>query len=101
MKVAIMGSGAIGGYFGGRLAAKGTDVSFIARGAHLAAIRANGLKLESALGDVLVKPAKATDDVSTIGAVDYVLFCVKLYDVESAAQQIKPLVGSGTTVVTT
>src|SRR5882672_8130263 len=98
MKIAIMGSGAIGGYFGGRLAANGEDVTFIARGAHLAAIKANGLKLESGLGDVTIKPAEATDDPKSIGPVDYVLFCVKLYDVEAAGAQIKPLIGPQTTV---
>ena len=101
MKIAVMGSGAIGGYFGGRLAAHGTDVSFIARGAHLAAIRSNGLRIDSALGNALIKPAKATDDPNTIGPVDYVLFCVKLYDVEAAAALISQLIGPKTVVVTT
>jgi len=101
MKVAIFGSGGIGGYFGGRLAAHGTDVTFIARGAHLAAIKAAGLRIESALGNAQVKPAKASDDPKSVGPVDYVLFCVKMYDVESAAALVKPLVGPNTTVVTT
>ena len=100
MKVAIFGTGGIGGYFGGRLAAHGTDVTFIARGAHLAAIKADGLKVESALGNLHVQ-AKATDDPKSVGAVDYVLFCVKMYDIESAAAAVKPLIGPDTTVVTT
>lgn len=101
MKVAIFGTGGIGGYFGGRLAAHGTDVTFIARGAHLAAIRKDGLQVQSGLGDFTVKPAKATDDPTSVGPVDYVLFCVKMYDVESGAELCKPLLGPDTTVVTT
>jgi len=101
MKVAIFGTGGIGGYFGGRLAAHGTDVTFIARGAHLAAIRKDGLQVQSGLGDFIVKPAKATNDPKSIGPVDYVLFCVKMYDVESGAEACKPLLGPNTTVVTT
>jgi 2-dehydropantoate 2-reductase len=101
MKIAIFGTGGIGGYFGARLAAKGNDVTFIARGAHLAAMKSNGLKVESALGNLEVKPVKASDDPKAIGPADYVLFCVKMYDVESAAQAAKPLVGPNTTVVTT
>jgi 2-dehydropantoate 2-reductase len=101
MKIAIFGTGGIGGYFGGRLAANGSDVTFIARGAHLAALKSDGLKLQSALGDLHQKPVKASDDPKSVGPVDYVLFCVKMYDVESAAAACKPLVGANTTVVTT
>jgi len=100
MRIAVMGSGGVGGYFGGRLAKAGHDVTFIARGAHLAAIRQHGLKVLSGLGDFEVKPAKATDDPAEIGPVDVVLFATKLYDIEDAGALCKPLVGDGTMVVT-
>jgi 2-dehydropantoate 2-reductase len=101
MKIAIFGTGGIGGYFGGRLAANGADVTFIARGAHLAALKNDGLRIESALGNLHQKSVKASDDPKAVGPADYVLFCVKMYDVESAAALCKPLVGPNTTVVTT
>lgn len=95
-----MGSGGIGGYFGGRLAANGNDVSFIARGRHLEAIRTHGLRIESRdIGDALVHPAKATDNPADIGPVDYVIFGVKLWDTAVAGQAIKPMVGPESTVV--
>jgi 2-dehydropantoate 2-reductase len=101
MRIAVMGSGGVGGYLGGRLAASGQDVTFIARGAHLAALRDQGLRIESAgLGDATVAPARATDDPPTVGPVDLVIFAVKLYDTESAARAARPLIGSGTGVVT-
>ncbi len=93
-----MGSGGIGGYYGGKLAAAGEDVTFIARGAHLEAIRRHGLQVKSVAGDFHVRP-KATDDPATIGPVDLVLFCVKGYDTEAAAQQICPLIGIETAVL--
>jgi 2-dehydropantoate 2-reductase len=99
MKIAIMGSGGIGGYYGGRLAAAGADVHFIARGAHLAAMRENGLRIISPLGDVHIPVVTATDDPATIGEVDIVMFCVKLYDVEEACAAIKPLIGPNTAVI--
>ena len=99
MRIAIMGSGGVGGYFGARLALAGNEVTFIARGAHLAAIRERGLRVESPLGDMHVNPARATDDPATIGPVDLVLFSVKLWDTESAAQAIAPLVGPDTAVI--
>jgi len=99
MRIAVMGTGGVGGYFGGRLAAGGADVSFIARGAHLAAIRANGLRVRSDLGDVHVAKARATDSPAEIGPVDVVLFAPKLYDCESAAEAAKPLVGPATAVI--
>src|SRR5271154_1106304 len=80
MKIAMMGSGGVGGYFGGRLAAKGYDVTFVARGAHLAAMRQNGLTIESGLAPMTLKPVKATDDPATLGPVDVVLLSVKLWD---------------------
>src|ERR1051325_636229 len=92
MKIAVMGSGAVGGYFGARLAAAGSDVTFIARGRQLDAIRKHGLAVHSAAGDLLIHPAQATDDPSTIGPVDVVLFTVKLWDTESAARSIGPLI---------
>jgi 2-dehydropantoate 2-reductase len=99
MRIAIMGSGGVGGYFGGRLAAAGADVTFVARGAHLEALRDRGLRIESPLGDVSVPRVKATDDPSSIGAVDLVFFTVKLYDTEAALRQIAPLMGPSTLVV--
>jgi 2-dehydropantoate 2-reductase len=100
MRIAIMGSGGVGGYAGGRLAAAGEDVAFIARGAHLAVIRERGLRIESALGDLTISPAEASDDPAALGPADLVIFAVKLYDTESAAQAARALVGPATGVVT-
>lgn len=100
MKIAIMGSGGVGGYFGAKMALAGNDVTFIARGAHLDAIRKNGLLVKTDDGEMLVKPVNATDDPSTIGPVDVVLFATKLYDTIEAAGQLKPVMGPGTFVVT-
>jgi len=91
MRIAIMGAGGVGGFFGAKLALAGNDVTFVARGRHLDAIRANGLRIESGTGAMHVPKASATDDVSNVSPVDVVMFCVKLWDVESAAQQIAPL----------
>ena len=99
MKVAIMGTGGVGGYFGSKLALGGCDVSFIARGAHLAAIKAGGLRVRSALGDLHVPSPNATDSPAEVGAVDVVLFGVKLWDTRSAAEAIRPLVGPQTVVI--
>lgn len=99
MKIAVMGTGGVGGYFGGRLAAKKFDVSFIARGGHLAAIRRYGLRVESAKGNIHLKHVKATDKPKEIGPVDYVLFTVKLADTESAIEAIRPLIGKDTVVI--
>jgi 2-dehydropantoate 2-reductase len=99
MRVTVMGSGGTGGYFGGLLARAGEDVTFVARGAHLQAIRENGLSVRSRLvGDFTVKAA-ATDDPGQAGPADLVLFCVKAYDTESAAERIRPAVGPGTTIL--
>ena len=95
-----MAAGAVGGYFGARLAAAGHDVSFIARGALLEAIRKNGLKVESTFGDVHIPDAKATPDPNEVGPVDIVLFAVKLWDTEKAAEFARPLVGPSTRVIT-
>jgi len=94
-----MGSGGLGGYFGARLAQAGSDVAFLARGAHLTAMREHGLKVESALGDVHLRDVRATDKPADLGLVDFVFFCVKLWDSEAAAEQIAPLVGPNTTII--
>jgi 2-dehydropantoate 2-reductase len=99
MKFAILGSGAVGGYYGARLARAGHDVTFIARGAHLAAIRERGLEIRSPLGD-FVTSARAEDDTSRVGPVDVVLVSVKTYDNATAIPLIAPLVGSSTSVLT-
>ena len=100
LKFAIMGTGGVGGVFGARLAAAGEDVSFIARGAHLDAIRQNGLKLTSEKrGNLLIKPELVTDKPGEIGPVDVVFLTVKLWDTEAAAQAIKPLIDEKTAVV--
>ena len=100
MKIAVFGSGGVGGYFGGRLAAAGEDVTFIARGAHLAALQQGGLHIESPNGNVTIDPVRATDRVDTIGPVDVVLFTVKIYDVDAAAATLGPLIGPDTVVIT-
>jgi 2-dehydropantoate 2-reductase len=99
MKIAIMGSGGVGGYFGARLAATGNDLTFIARGTHLDAIRKDGLRVHSPLGDVHISPAHATDDPARVGPVDIVLFATKLYDTEIAGELCKPFVGADTAVI--
>ncbi|MEC8202967.1 MAG: 2-dehydropantoate 2-reductase, partial [Pseudomonadota bacterium] len=99
MKFAILGAGAVGGYFGARLAEAGEDVSFIARGAHLEAIRSTGLRIESENGDAHIHPAQVSDDPAEVGPVDYVLFAVKLFQTEETAGFAKPLVGPNTTLV--
>jgi 2-dehydropantoate 2-reductase len=98
VKIAIMATGGVSGYFGARLAAVSEDVHFMARGAHLAALRADGLKLKSANGDLHLKPVSATDDPAAIGTVDIVLFAVKQYDAGTAANLIKPLIGAASGV---
>lgn len=94
-----MGTGGVGGYFGGRLAAAGQGVTFIARGEHLKAIQKNGLLIKSVAGDAHVKPAQATDDPATIGPVDFVLVCVKAWDTREAAEMCRPLIGPETGVI--
>jgi 2-dehydropantoate 2-reductase len=100
MKIAVMAAGGLGGYYGALLAKDGHDVTFIARGAHLKAIRENGLTTKSAHGDLTIKPAKATDNPGQVGAVDWILFAVKTYDTETAAQAMRPMVGAQTAVLT-
>jgi 2-dehydropantoate 2-reductase len=102
MKVAVVGSGGLGGYFGGRLAMAGTDVQFLARGPHLAAMQQGGLRVESVLGDFALDAGmvRATDDPRDIGPSDVVLFTVKSYDTESAAGTVLPaLIGPDTVVI--
>ena len=100
LRIAVMGTGGVGGYFGGRLAESGADVTFIARGAHLDAIKAHGLRIESGKGDFTLKPAKVVLSPADIPAADVVLFAVKLRDTESAAEAIAPLVKRGASVFT-
>jgi 2-dehydropantoate 2-reductase len=100
MKILMMGSGGVGGLFGGRLAHSGCDVTFVARGAHLAAMRENGLLIESeALGNTLVKPVTVTDDPLSAGTPDLIIFGVKLWDTEAVAKSLKPIVGANTAVL--
>jgi 2-dehydropantoate 2-reductase len=99
MRVTVMGSGGTGGYFGGLLARAGEDVTFVARGAHLEAIRTKGLAVRSRLVGDFTVPARATDDPGDGGVADLVLFCVKAYDTESAAQRVHPAVGSDTVIL--
>jgi 2-dehydropantoate 2-reductase len=91
MKIIVMGAGGVGGYFGARLAQAGNEVSFIARGRHLEALRAKGLTLKSPLGDAQLK-VRAFEDPRTAGAADVVLFAVKLWDTEGAAERLRPIV---------
>jgi 2-dehydropantoate 2-reductase len=100
MRIAIMGAGAIGGFYGGRLAQAGQDVAFITRGEHLRAIQAGGLALKGPAGDTVIRGAQATDDAARIAPVDVVLFCVKLYDTEDAARKIAPLLAKGGVCIT-
>ena len=96
MKFAVFGTGGVGGYFGGKLAQAGQDVTFIARGEHLQAIRHKGLRVDSVSGDFLIHPAKATDNLSAVGAVDVVLLCTKAWNVPDVIEQMKPLMGEHT-----
>lgn len=98
MRIAIFGTGGVGGYFGGRLAQAGEDATFIARGEHLRAIQIGGLKVDSLNGDFVINPPKATDDVSEIGPVDFLTIGVKAWQVPEAATAMKPLIESKTTV---
>lgn len=99
MKIVMMGSGGVGGLIGARLAQAGCNVSFVARGAHLAAMREQGLRLVSPLGNVHLRKVQVTDDPGSLGPVDLVVFAVKLWDTEAAARAILPLVGPGTGVL--
>jgi len=98
MKIAVIGAGGVGGYFGGRLAQAGEDVHFIARGEHLRAMRERGLRVRSVRGDFEIR-VQATDDPKEVGPCDHVLFCVKSFATKEAAKSLKPLIGPDTAVV--
>jgi len=99
VRIAVLGAGGVGGYFGGRLAEAGEEVHFIARGAHLEALRTTGLQVESVAGDFVLQPAHATADPASVGAVDAVLVAVKTWQLAEATRTMRPLVGRDTIVV--
>jgi 2-dehydropantoate 2-reductase len=99
MRIVVVGAGGTGGYFGGLLAGAGQDVTFIARGAHLEALRAQGLTVESKLAGTFTVSVRATDDPREVGPADLILFCVKTYDTEVAARSIRPLIRPDTMVM--
>jgi len=99
MRIVVMGTGGVGGYFGARLAMSGCDVGFVARGRQLEAIRSQGLRVQSPLGDITVSDVEASDNPAELGKADLVLFGVKLWDTAEAAQLIRPLLGKETAVV--
>jgi len=99
MRIAIVGTGGIGAPLGASLATVGQGVIFLARGAHLAAMRTNGLRVEGDRGETVVRPVEATDTPAAIGPGDLMLFCVKLWDVEAAGNHVRPLIGSETVVI--
>src|SRR3974390_3540117 len=100
MRIAVMAAGAVGGYFGARLAAAGHDVAFIARGAHRDALRREGIRIESSLGNLHLKELRVTDDPRQVGPVDVVFFAVKFWDSETAGVHTRPVVGANTRVIT-
>jgi 2-dehydropantoate 2-reductase len=99
LKILVMGTGGVGGYYGGLLAQQGNEVTFISRGAHLYAIRHEGLKVKSVHGDFTVFPANATEDPAKVEPVDLILFCVKTYNTDETAEAIRPAVGPQTVVL--
>ena len=99
MRIAVIGTGGIGGPYGASLAKAGADVTFAARGAHLMAMRENGLRIEGDRGETHILPARATDNIAGIGTVDVVLLCVKLWDLEAVAEHIRPIVARQTAVI--
>ncbi len=99
MRIVVVGTGGVGGYFGARLAQAGSDVGFVARGAHLEAIRSKGLQVESPLGHMTLRDVKISDHAADFGPADLILFGVKLWSTEEAAEQIRPLIGADTAVV--
>ncbi len=99
MNIVIMGSGGVGAYYGGLLARQEHRVTFIARGAHLQALRTQGLRVKSIHGDFEIVPAHATDTPAEAGQADLILFCVKTYDTQAAAEAIRPIVGPATVVI--
>ncbi|MCW3477192.1 ketopantoate reductase family protein [Limobrevibacterium gyesilva] len=99
MRIIVVGAGGLGGYFGGRLAQGGADVTFVARGAHLRALQAEGLRIESGLGDLHLPDVPATEDPAGLPPADLVMIAVKLHDTEAACRLAAPVVGPGTAVV--
>lgn len=99
MRIAVIGAGGVGGFFGGKLAHAGHDVTFVARGRHLDAILANGLVVESGTGNFTVAPARAVERLADVGPVDVAMLCVKLWDVESTAPALAPLLSGGGVVI--
>src|ERR1700726_4490640 len=99
MRIAVIGTGGIGGPYGASLAKAGADVTFVARGAHLAAMREDGLRIEGDRGETYIQSAQATDKIAEIGTVDIVLCCVKLWDLEAVAEQIRAVIGPQTAVI--
>ena len=99
MRIAVVGTGGIGGPYGASLAKAGADVTFVARGAHLTAMRENGVRIEGDRGETHFRPTPATDDIARIGTVDFVLFCVTMWDVENVGAELRAIVGPGTAVV--
>ena len=99
MRIVVMGTGGVGGYFGARLSQAGCDVRFVARGAHLQALRTRGLRVESPLGDALLKDIRVSSDPAEFGQADVVLFGVKLWDTAEAARMIRPVIGPDTVVI--
>jgi 2-dehydropantoate 2-reductase len=99
MKIAVIGAGGVGGYFGGRLAAAGNDVVFVARGAHGRAIRERGLTVRSVLGDFRIEPAKAVEDIAAIGSAELILLGVKAWQVKSVAAELRGVIGDRATVL--
>ena len=99
MKICVVGAGGLGGFFGGWLAGSGEDVTFIARGGHLAAMQSNGLEIRSELGNKRISSVSAVDDPRSIGVVDVLMFTVKSYDLREAAAKCNSLVGPDTLIV--
>ena len=99
LRIAVIGAGAVGGVYGGRLQQAGHDVTFVARGATLAALHTSGLRVDSVDGDLVLPTVRATDDLQTIGIVDVVLVCVKSTQVEALAPALRPLIGPATAVI--
>jgi 2-dehydropantoate 2-reductase len=99
MQITVMGAGGVGGYFGARLAQGGCNVGFVARGAHLAALREHGLQVESQLGDIFLPKVRVSDNPQSFGTPDYVFICVKLWDTEGALRDVVPVVGPETAVI--
>ena len=99
MRIAVMGAGAVGAYFGAKLSASGHNAAFLARGAHLDALRREGLRVDSPGGNLRIQNALFTNDPGEIAVVDLILFCVKSYDTDAAVGTLAPMIGSATTIL--